>query len=322
MKILVVRFSSIGDIVLTSPVLRNLSEQLEGVEIHYLTKRQYAGLVMPNPHVNKVHVLKEDFSETIQALKSVGFDLMIDLHNNLRTRRLSLLLQIPYKRVDKENGKKLRMVFLKDRKLKNRHIVDRYMDTCRSLGISNDEKGLDFFFPSDFDPPSDLLPETIEENFVAMAIGGQHFTKKMTPLKLVELAQKIESQIVILGGPEDAEVGQQMAELCSNVTNVAGKTSLNESAYLIQKSQALITHDTGMMHIAAALKKDVYSIWGNTIPEFGMNPYKAGINSQKFQVKGLACRPCSKIGYDKCPAGHFKCMEEQDLDAVAEVVNG
>jgi heptosyltransferase-2 len=230
-------------------------------------------------------------------------------------------LKVPYKRVDKENGKKLRMVYLKDRKLQNKHIVDRYMDTCKSVGVNNDGLGLDYFFPSDYKKPSELLPDHISRNYISLAIGGQHFTKKMGALKLVELCKKITGPVVILGGPEDADVGEKIESLCSNAINLAGKTSLNDSAYLIKEGRALITHDTGMMHIGAAFKKDIFSIWGNTIPEFGMYAYKAGPNSKMFEIKNLKCRPCSKIGYDKCPNGHFKCMEDQDVDLLARSVN-
>jgi ADP-heptose:LPS heptosyltransferase len=72
------------------------------------------------------------------------------------------------------------------------------------------------------------------------------------------------------------------------------------------------------MHIAAAFKRPVISVWGNTVPEFGMYPYfgSAAVAGKIMEIKGLSCRPCSKIGYKKCPRGHFKCMERQDMQAL------
>jgi ADP-heptose:LPS heptosyltransferase len=321
MKILVVRLSSIGDIVLTTPVVRTIKTQIEESVIHYLTKPSFAGLLEPNPNINKVHRLHNDFSKTVSELKAERFDLIIDLHNNLRTHRLSLLLSSPYKRVDKENAIKLRMVYLKDRNLQNRHIVDRYLETCKTLGVENDDKGLDFYFPINFQFPEGLLPQSHKQQYICLAIGGQHFTKKLSPDRLIEIAKKLNGPLVVIGGSEDAEIGKQIEQAGRHVVNLAGKTSLMESAHLIKNSHAVITHDTGMMHIATAFSKTVYSIWGNTIPQFGMSPYRASEKSIEFEVENLKCRPCSKIGFDKCPKGHFKCMEEQNFDALFSALN-
>jgi ADP-heptose:LPS heptosyltransferase len=97
---------------------------------------------------------------------------------------------------------------------------------------------------------------------------------------------------------------------------------LNESADLVKKSKLIITHDTGLMHIAAAFKKKIISVWGNTVPEFGMYPYYGNSLAQNFQfeINGLRCRPCSKIGYAKCPRGHFKCMNQIKTDAIVASV--
>jgi ADP-heptose:LPS heptosyltransferase len=118
----------------------------------------------------------------------------------------------------------------------------------------------------------------------------------------------------LLGGKEDAAIAEQVYQLHKNNTiNLCGKLNLNQSASIIQQSHKVITSDTGLMHIAAAYKKDIISLWGNTIPEFGMGPYFAGKNSQILEVKNLSCRPCSKLGYKKCPKGHFKCMNDIEI---------
>lgn len=318
MKILLVRFSSIGDIVLTSPVVRCISEQIENAEIHYLTKPGYMGLVESNPKIAKVHGLAEKFSETVEAIQNEKFDYIIDLHNNLRTRRLTSQLKVPVSRYNKGNLKKFKMVKFKNRKLKNRHVVERYLNTVVHLGVKDDGKGLEYHFPENYSYNADKVTPLEEGKYVCMAIGGQHYTKKLPIEQLEKICAQTQEQIIIIGGPEDAEVGAHLENKHSNAVNVAGKSSLNDSAWIVKESKMLVTHDTGMMHIGAALNKKILSVWGNTIPEFGMTPYKAHNDSRIFEVKDLSCRPCSKIGYDKCPKGHFKCMNEQNIDVLVQ----
>lgn len=127
-----------------------------------------------------------------------------------------------------------------------------------------------------------------------------------------------------MGGPEDQIVGQGIADRVSHVLNFCGMCSIAQSALLIESSQLLITHDTGMMHVGAALRKPILSIWGNTIPDFGMYPFyprDQNIPSQMFEVPNLSCRPCSKIGHKVCPKGHFKCMINQDIGQIATKAN-
>lgn len=313
MKFLVVRFSSIGDIVLCSPVIRCLKQQLPDAQIHFATKAAYASLLEHNPHVDGVHILKDDWSSFVHALKAQRFDHIIDLHNNLRSRRLSMSIGVKRSVFNKINAAKWLRVNLKIDRLPRRHIVDRYLDTVSHLGVKNDGGGLELHLPEYIDAtPLEKLPS----DFHCFAIGGQHDTKKLPQDSIGKLLDKIKGHVVLIGGPEDAESGKNLAEGREHVTNLCGALSMLQSALAIRMSAAVITHDTGMMHIAAAFGKDVLSIWGNTIPEFGMYPYRAGKRSEMFEVHDLGCRPCSKIGFDKCPKGHFKCMRSQDLDAI------
>ena len=316
MKILVVRFSSIGDIVLTTPVLRCLHDQVPGAEIHYLTKQSFVGLLEHNPNVHKVWGLQSSFKELMQQLKTEQFDFIVDLHNNLRSKRVSFALRVPYKRVDKLNWAKWKLVKLKMGVMPDVHIVDRYLAVAKRFNIINDGKGLDYFIPSET-----VKPNNLPYRFVCYAIGGQHATKKLPVEKIIELAQMIEGDLVLIGGKEDMEVGRHVSARCSNVIDLCGALSINQSALVMQHANTVITHDTGMMHIASALKKKVVSIWGNTIPEFGMYPYKPESSSQQFEVEDLGCRPCSKIGFDVCPKGHFNCMNQQNLSEIAKASN-
>ncbi len=314
MKILILRFSSIGDIVLTTPVIRCLKTQLDDAEIHYATKEQYKTILENNPYVDKLFFLTENLGELVHALKREKYDVVIDLHHNLRTRIVKWRLGVRSFSFNKLNIQKWLMVNLKINQLPALHIVERYMETAKSLGVKNDALGLDYFIPERDEMPWEWLPETHQNGFVAYAIGGQHETKKLPVARMVELCRKINRPIVLLGGLEDAENGELVAETVGRavIFNSCGKLNLNQSASLLKKSTCIFSHDTGLMHIAAAFKKEVYSIWGNTIPAFGMYPYRT--THHLLENTNLNCRPCSKIGFDKCPRGHFKCMTEMKFD--------
>jgi len=318
MKILIVRFSSIGDIVLTTPVPRCVKTQLENAEVHYATKVQYQSILENNPYVDKLFLLKESLDELITELKKENYDVVLDLHNNLRTRILKWKLGTRSFSFNKLNIEKWLMVNFKINKLPDMHIVDRYMATAKSLGVKNDALGLDYFIPEKDEVPWDWFPEAHRSGYVAYAIGAQHETKKLPADRMIELCKKINHPIVLLGGKEDFENGETVRLEFENkkqqtlIFNACGKFNLNQSADIVKKSDVVFSHDTGLMHIAAALKKEVYAIWGNTIPAFGMYPYRTNYHS--LENKDLECRPCSKIGYQKCPKGHFKCMRELQFD--------
>lgn len=318
-KFLIIRFSSIGDIVLTTPVVRCLKQQVEGAVVHYLTKPQYASILENNPYVDKVHTLKS-YNETINELKDEGFDYIIDLHKSLRSWRFKNRLKVMDFSFPKLNKEKWMMVNCKKNQLPDIHIVDRYFEAVHLFDAINDNKGLDFFISEADKIAISGFAEAEPHKFVAFAIGGQHETKKLPVEKIIEICSKIDMPVILLGGKEDFENGELIATKCSNVTNLCNKLNLSQSASVVEQSALVITHDTGLMHIAAALKKNIASVWGNTIPQFGMYPYLAGEKSRIFEVKDLKCRPCSKIGYEKCPKKHFDCMQKQDANAIAEFV--
>lgn len=311
MKVLILRFSSIGDIVLTTPVVRCLKEQL-GAEIHFYTKPAFASIVKPNPHISKVYTLPDTNMPFLKTLRKENFDYIIDLHNNFRTRLIKLYLRKPAFTFDKLNWAKYLLVNFKVNKMPNVHIVDRYVNAAKPLGIENDHKGLDYFIPQKDEVSIHTLPSFLSSGYAALVVGASFSTKRLPQHKLVELVKGIHEPIMILGGIEDSETGKTLeAQFPEKVFNGAGKFKLNQSASLIKQAKRVYTHDTGLMHIAAAFKKDIVSIWGNTVPEFGMYPYQT-----KFSIienPNLSCRPCSKIGYNECPKGHFKCMNELHL---------
>ena len=310
-KFLILRFSSIGDIILTTPVIRCLKLQYPDAEVHFATKKQFKVLIEHNPYVDKFFLLEEPLDAFVKTLQTENYDYVIDLHNNLRTSIIKYRLGKKSFSYNKLNFEKWLLVNFKINRLPDVHIVDRNLKTVESLGVKNDNKGLDYFIP----PEHEVNLENIigkDQPFVAYAIGGQHFTKKLPIGRIIELCSKINKKIILLGGKEDEPAGEIVEHALGNrIYNACGKYSLNQSASILKQAEYVISHDTGLMHIAAALKKRIVSIWGNTVPEFGMYPYQTVFSI--IENKNLNCRPCSKIGYSKCPKGHFKCMNDLEF---------
>lgn len=316
-KYLIIRFSSIGDIVLTTPVVRCLKNQQPKSEIHYLTKKAFAPMLEHNPFVDRVLAMENEIDELIAELKQENYDFIIDLHHNLRTWRLKRKLGKPSAAFPKLNFKKFLLTSFKLDKMPDVHIVDRYFKAVEKIGVENDQSGLDFFIPT----KDEVIPSQfgIQQPFIAFSIGAQFATKRLPKERIVELISMIKAPIILLGGPTDKETGDYIHSNCPNTINLCGELRLNQSASLLKQAEKVITHDTGLMHIAAAFNKPIISIWGNTVPELGMYPYQPH-NPKNFTIHqvNVSCRPCSKIGYQTCPKKHFKCMENQNLTAIAK----
>ncbi len=323
MKILIVRFSSIGDIVLTTPVVRCLKQQT-GATIHYLTFSRFAQVVEHNPAIDKLYTIEKDLSEVVPQLRRERYNLVVDLHNNLRTLLLKMRLRRRSIGFRKLNVQKYLLVRLGIDRLPPVHIVDRYLETVQSLGVTNDGLGLEYHLaPAVPESIGKLLPAPWSDGFVAIVTGGRYATKIYPADLLAEVVRQLPLPVVLLGGPEDQQRAQEVTNAApkQKVLNGCGSFSLHESAMVVSKAKLVITNDTGLMHIAAAFGKKIISVWGNTVPQFGMYPYmphKPSHYSKIVEVKGLPCRPCSKIGYQQCPEKHFSCMHEIKPNTITE----
>lgn len=320
-KILLIRFSSIGDIVLTTPVVRCIKQQLTDVELHVLTKSSYRSIYGANPFINKVYELSGNMKDLVRRLREEHYDFVVDLHKNWRSFRVRMALHRPSASFPKLDFQKFLYTKLKIGGLPKVHIVDRYFKAVEKLNVHNDGQGLDFFFNEGDEMHYEDLPEAFREGFVAIVIGGQHATKILPEDKVVEVCNALDYPVILVGGPEDAARGERIKEkVGSYVGNSCGSLTVGQSASLLQLADAVITNDTGMMHIAAALRKPIVSVWGNTVPEFGMYPYlPQGMRPAAIvENRSLKCRPCDKLGYAQCPKGHFKCMKDLDAVEIAE----
>lgn len=337
MKFLIIRFSSIGDIVLTTPVVRSLKKQISTAEVHYLTKYAYRSIIESNPYIDKCHYFNNDLDTLLQELKNEDYDYVIDLHHNLRTSKVKKALGKKSFSFNKLNIEKFLYTTFKWNRLPALHIVDRYMHTVSDFGVSNDGAGLDYFIPDNHKIKDNDIPTSHMAGYIGVVIGAAHHTKKYPLHKLEAFCRQLNHPVILLGGKEDRENGNKIAAVDPfKIYNACGRFSLDESADLIRRARLIVTNDTGLMHIAAAFKKQIVSLWGNTVPEFGMYPYYgsnfvSGIQNRQqtadtkrfdiVEIRNLWCRPCSKIGYGKCPLGHFKCMEKIEVAAVLDRVN-
>ncbi|MCL2511997.1 MAG: glycosyltransferase family 9 protein, partial [Bacteroidales bacterium] len=273
-RILFIRLSSIGDIVLTTPVVRCTKQQVADVEVHFLVKKEFATVIENNPYIDKIHLFDGNLGKTIRALKAENFDFVVDLHKNIRSKRIKHALKKPSASFPKLNYAKWLLVNFKINRLPDVHIVERYFEAVRPLQVKNDGMGLDYFITPNDEINATHLPEGFIENYTVLVTGGAHQTKQIPLEKAVEICRQLDCYVVICGGADDREKGEQIAQQCENrVFNACGHFTIGQSASLVRQAQQVITSDTGMMHIAAAFQKNIVSLWGNTVPEFGMTPY-------------------------------------------------
>lgn len=324
MKVLILRFSSIGDIVLTTPVVRCLKQQT-GAELHFMSKQAFEPILRANPYLDRTYFFQKNIAEVMPALQAERYDYVIDLHHNLRSSRLKWQLGCPSFTFDKLNFEKWLLVNTGINRMPNIHIVQRYMAAVAHMGVQYDGKGLDFFIPEGHDWRNSPLADRIRgESFIAFVIGATHATKRLPEEKIMAICSQLQQKVILLGGKSEMDTGTRVARAAGpHVVDACGQLSLLESASVVRDAAMVLTHDTGLMHIAAAFHKPIVSVWGNTVPQFGMYPlYPTGMErNTSLEVIGLPCRPCSKIGYEKCPKAHFLCMKGIPTESILEQLN-
>ncbi|MCL1822171.1 MAG: glycosyltransferase family 9 protein [Prolixibacteraceae bacterium] len=321
-RFLVIRFSSIGDIVLTTPVVRLMKQQIDGAEIHFVCKEKYEPVLRANPYIDKLHMLDSSLPELIKKLQSEDFDHIIDLSNNIRSWQIKRKLHPNAFSLKKLNIKKWLLVNFKINLMPNKHVVDRYIEAASLFDICNDNRGLDHFVPHDEECPVESLPEGFRQGYIAFVIGGTYATKRLPPHKIAEICKAIDIPVILIGHKKEFDHGETIVSNApARILNLAGKTTINQSALLVKNARLVLTNDTGLMHIAAAYHKPILSFWGNTVPAFGMTPYMPHPASLILETPNVKCRPCSKLGFDKCPKKHFRCMNEINTSIAISWIN-
>ena len=316
LKILVIRFSSIGDIVLTTPIIRCLKEQLNA-DVDFLTKDSFKTLLASNPNINRVFHSGVEFEELIKDLKTVGYDHIIDLQNSIRSLKVRSALKVNSFTYSKNRFKRfLLLKFGKD--VQKNHVVDRYFSTIETLNVKDDNKGIDYFLND-----STSVNFDTNQDYLTWCIGGTHEPKRLSAEQISKVISKLNKPVVLLGSKGDKELSSKIVELSnsSNLFDFCGETSLEESALLIKESKIVLSNDTGMMHIASAYNAPIISFWGCTKPSLGFYPYQANEKSIQL-ISSLAEKPCSKHG-KKCnfqTDGCIKTIKPQEiLEAISKI---
>jgi heptosyltransferase-2 len=337
-KILIIRFSSLGDIILATPLLRVLHAAYPDAHIDVLVKSEYADLVRYHPAVSSVIVLftssKEELRELRARVRAERYDVILDLHNSIRSRYVRFLSGA--RRVTAVNKRALRrfaLVHLKRNTYRDAvPVAERYIETAARLGIVPDGAGPELFVPGEtISRVATMMSRYKLDRYAAvigMAPSARHFTKRWPPERYrdlgIRLVKERRVKLLLFGGPDDtdycgdiaqminAEVGADAAE------SLAGKLTLLETAAALDHCALVVTNDSGLMHMAAARGRGVVAIFGSTVKEFGFFPYRT--RSVVLETAGLSCRPCSHIGRADCPEGHFRCMRDISVDEVLAAV--
>lgn len=289
-RILVIRFSSIGDVLLTAPALASLRQAIHGpCEVHYLTKSSMRTVVEGmGALVDAIHTIEAATTEVIEDLRAIGFDYIVDLHNNVRSRSVKRSLNLISFTVDKQNIAKWLLV-RGWRKDPIPHIVERYIESfAGAFGAV-----VPGSWPVLFEQST--APKDLPETYHVLAVGATHSGKQLTASLMQAIADRCPLPLVLIGGPEDVERTEALTQ--PHVVSFVGQTSIAESAAILRGAQRVYSGDTGMMHLAAALGVPVTSFWGCTRPNLGMAPWKAVNGSQIASPEAkLGKRPCSKLG--------------------------
>jgi lipopolysaccharide heptosyltransferase II len=338
-KTLIIRFSSIGDIVLTTPLLRVLRARFPDIQMDYVVRKTYADLVRSNHNLNVTYEFDAStgfagLRMLKKRLKGERYDLVLDLHDSIRSRYLRSLLGVDRIAVlDKRLKERTMLVRFK----KNIYrglvpVVDRYIETLEDYGITNDGRGPELHIPDEtlFGVSGRMAGFRLNrfEHVLGVCPFARHWTKEWPLEFFTEIAKRFvrekDGAVMIFGGRADVERAQHLtaqlgeASVPERIVNLAGMLSLTETAAAMQYCDVLLTNDTGLMHIADAMQKKVVALFGSTVREFGFYPRPE--NAVVMERPGLYCRPCSHVGRDKCPEEHFRCMREIEPTDVFEAV--
>jgi lipopolysaccharide heptosyltransferase II len=316
-KILIIRLSSIGDILLTTPLIRSIKKINPEIQIDFVLKEEFFELMQNNPNLNNIHkYTKHGFEKQIltNALIANKYELVIDLQNNLRSREIVRPLHCKILRFKKNNFNKFLLVHFKINKLKDApQIPFRYAEAA---GVDLDTEGLDFFTLNKPDPKLKA-----DDKYIGLCPGAKHFTKRWSTEYFIELGKKLEAsgyKVVLFGGLSEAVITGEIGNKLMNAINLCCDSILQAGTNM-KMCKAIYTNDSGAMHLATAVEVPVIAFFGSTVREFGFYPYRA--KSIELENKNLSCRPCTHIGRNSCPKIHFKCMTEIKPDLAFNSLN-
>lgn len=335
-NILIIRLSSMGDVIMTTHLVRNLRNKFVNARIDLITAKPFSGIYQYNPHITNLYKYDKNWDNAeittfkkniLESRDNEKYDLIIDLQRNFRSLQLRKGLGKKIVKVRKNRLNKLSLVYFRKIFAKEtKQIPEIYFDSISEYNVKDDGKGLELWLPKDKDKKNYLpFSKNIINNekiSIAIAPGAYHATKRWIPERFAELIKELKkkynSEITLIGGISDIEITKQIIDLSGeDITDKSGSDSIIQTAEIIDKCNLLITNDTGLMHIAAARQVPVVAIFGSTVKEFGFTPFRV---NHIVVEKNLPCRPCTHIGRDDCPKGHFDCMNKITVDDVFNAV--
>ncbi|HXM37251.1 MAG TPA: glycosyltransferase family 9 protein [Gemmatimonadales bacterium] len=324
LRILCVRFSSIGDVLLTTPLVRALKRRHPDAELFFVTKRAMAPLVADNPHLTGVAALEpgESLTDLARRLRALNPTHGLDLHGSLRSAALRLLVRCRWSSYSKRKLARTALIATKlDLYGKQVPVAERYFEAARGLDVHPDagEGPPEFFLAASArEHVAHWLTEHgLDAPFAAVAPGAAHATKRWPIKHWQALAERLRGagyQVVAVGGPDDRELAGRLGPA---VTNAAGEFTLQETGACLARAAVLVSGDTGVMHMATGVGTPVVALFGPTVEAFGFFPYT---DRAVVLERDLSCRPCSAMGTERCPLGHHRCLEDVLPDQVAAAV--
>ncbi len=308
-RILIIRLSSLGDVLLTTPLIRTLKNLYPQVEIDFIIREEYQDTIRLNSHLNKIIPITRgyNFKEINEEIKKSSYDLIIDLQNNFRSRALTRNTSHEIVRYKKPYLKRVLLVKFKINKFDEIvPIPVRYANSIPNFAL--DDKGLELFLP-----PNQKNELTEEDDFIGLCPGSRHKTKMWFPEYFVKLGNELTKnnfKIILFGGKDDREICKEISDQIENSIDLSNDDNLLKLAEGMKKCKSVICNDSGLMHTALSVGVPTIAIFGSTVKEFGFAPYKG--NNLVLENNLLSCRPCSHIGLDECPKKHLKCLKDID----------
>jgi lipopolysaccharide heptosyltransferase II len=305
-RILLIRFSSLGDILLTTPLIRAIKSNYPAIEVDYILKSQYSDSLKYNPNISQLfHFEDINNGSGDEFISKRNYDVVIDLQNNFKSKQFADKIKAPRFKFKKLNINKFLLVHFKiNRLIEMPSIPVRYASVIHNLEL--DEKGLELFIP-------DFKKSNLKKSgkYIGLCPGSRHYTKMWSEEYFIELGKILSKEgynILLFGGKTDRDICKRISSQINNAKDYSNDDDLLQTAADLKECVCVICNDSGLMHVTSAVQTPLIVIFGSSVKEFGFTPYKN--KNLILENNLLSCRPCSHIGRNKCPKGHFKCMRE------------
>jgi len=333
--VLVLRYSSLGDVALTNPALDLIAKSFPDASIYFATKPAFAPAIQNHPALTAVIPLERrgllGLWAHLRRLKEIKPDLILDLHDSLRSHLVAFFLNQSRVLVYDKEAVSRRLIVHRLRKAPSLHTIQKYLKPLEELGIamparvpftvSVDRKGESYL--REFLQRRRIAPS---QTVVGIGPGSLWATKRWLPERYAQLASRLvedyRCKLFWFGSQAEASL---IREIQSQMTvtpldrglNLAEDQSLEQAIALLGRCDLFIGNDSGLTHLASGRGARVVVIFGSTTPALGFAPWGPHTVVENL---GLTCRPCDAHGRSSCPLGHFKCMNDLSVDLVEGAV--